>query len=241
MSRLYVAGIGAGAYEDLTLAAAKRLAGSEIIIGYTLYCDLIRPFFPDKTFLTTAMTQEIERCRMALELAAEGKEVTLICSGDAGIYGMASPVLELAPSYGVEVVILPGVTAASSGAALLGSPITSDFAVISLSDLLTPQEQILRRIEAAAAGGFCTVIYNPGSRRRTDQLRACCEIFLKHRPPETVCGVARNISREGEAVHIMTLSELAAYPADMLTTVFIGNGDTRLIDGRMVTLRGYRK
>ena len=236
-----MAGIGAGACEDLTLAVSKRLADSEIIVGYTLYCGLIQPCFPDKTFLSTGMTQEIERCRKALELAAEGKRVTMICSGDAGIYGMASPVLELAPSYGVEVVILPGVTAACSGAALLGSPLTGDFAVISLSDLLTPQEQILRRIEAAAQGGFCTVIYNPGSRKRADYLRTCCGIFLKYRPPETVCGVARNISREEESVRIMTLAELASYPADMLTTVFIGNGDTRIIAGKMVTLRGYRK
>ena len=136
--------------------------------------------------------------------------------------------------------VVPGVTAASSGAALLGSPLTADFAVVSLSDLLTPWETIEKRLEAAAAGDFATVIYNPASRKRADYLEKACEIFLKHRSPETVCGVARNIGREGEETALMTLAELKDHAADMFTTVFIGNAGTRIVGGRMVTPRGYR-
>ena len=164
----------------------------------------------------------------------------MICSGDAGIYGMASPVLELAPEYGVDVEILPGVTAASSGAVLLGSPLTADFAAISLSDLLTPWEVIERRLRAAAESDLCTVLYNPSSKKRADYLRRACDIFLAVRDPETVCGIARNIGREGERAELLTLSALRDYPADMFTTVFIGSSTTVVIDGRMVTPRGYR-
>ena len=135
---------------------------------------------------------------------------------------------------------MPGVTAASSGAALLGSPLTADFAVVSLSDLLTPWETIEKRLEAAAAGDFATVIYNPASKKRADYLRKACEIFLKYRSPETVCGVARNVGRDGEETRIMTLAALMDYAADMFTTVFIGSAGTRIIGGRMVTPRGYR-
>ena len=240
MKELTVVGIGPGTFDGMTSAAAKALERAEIIVGYTAYCELVKPYFPEKEYLSTPMTQEIERCRLALEKAAGGKRVAVICSGDAGIYGMASPILELAPEYGVEVTIVPGVTAASSGAALLGSPLTADFAVVSLSDLLTPWETIEKRLEAAAAGDFAAVIYNPASRKRADYLEKACAIFLKHRSPETVCGVARNIGREGEETALMTLAELKDYAADMFTTVFIGNAETRIVGGRMVTPRGYR-
>ncbi|MBR0230819.1 MAG: precorrin-3B C(17)-methyltransferase [Clostridia bacterium] len=241
MNRLYVVGIGAGGYEGLTVGAAKRLEECGVIVGYTVYCDLIKPYFPNKEYISTAMTCETDRCRIALSLAAEGKKVALICSGDAGVYGMASPALELAPEYGVEAVCVPGVTAACSGAALLGSPITCDFCVISLSDLLTPAETVEKRVRAAAECGICTVIYNPASKKRAGHLKRACGIFSEHRPPETVCGVVRNVGREGESFEIMTLRELAEYPADMFTTVFIGNEDTRVINGKMVTLRGYKR
>lgn len=240
MKELTVVGIGPGTFDGMTSAAAKALERAEIIVGYTAYCELVKPVFPEKEYLSTPMTQEIERCRLALEKAAGGKRVAVICSGDAGIYGMASPILELAPEYGVEVTIVPGVTAASSGAALLGSPLTADFAVVSLSDLLTPWETIEKRLEAAAAGDFAAVIYNPASRKRADYLEKACAIFLKHRSPETVCGVARNIGREGEETALMTLAELKDHAADMFTTVFIGNAETRIVGGRMVTPRGYR-
>ena len=239
MNKLYVVGIGAGNYEGMTVGAVKALESADLIVGYTAYCDLMRPCFPDKTFLSTPMMREVERCKRALEQAAAGNRVALICSGDAGIYGMASPVLELAGSYGVEVEIVPGVTAAASGAALLGSPLTCDFAAISLSDLLTPPAVIKKRLEGAAMADLVVVLYNPASKRRAEHLRKACEILLQHRLPETVCGVARNIGRAGEETKLMTLAELKEYRADMFTAVFVGNSATRVIDGKMVTPRGY--
>ena len=240
MKKLYVVGIGAGNYDGMTVGAVKALEGSDVIVGYSVYCDLVKPYFPDKEFISTPMMKEIERCRIALGQAAEDKVTSMICSGDAGIYGMSSPILELAPEYGVEVGIIAGVTAASSGAALLGSPLTCDFTVISLSDLLTPWETIMKRAEFAAQSDICMVIYNPSSRKRADYLSRCCGMILKYRPADTVCGVASNIGREGEKAEIMTLGELKDYQADMFTTVFIGNSETRVIGGRMVTPRGYR-
>ena len=240
MKKLYVVGIGAGNYDGMTIGAVKALEASEVIVGYTVYCDLVKPYFPAKEYISTPMMKEIERCKMALEAAQSGKLTAMICSGDAGIYGMASPILELAEEYGVEVKIVAGVTAASSGAALLGSPLTCDFTVISLSDLLTPMEVIEKRIEGAAMSDICVVIYNPSSKKRADHLKKCCEILLKYRSPETVCGIAQNIGREGENTKFLTLGELADYPADMFTTVFIGNSVTKIINGKMVTPRGYR-
>ena len=240
MKKLVVAGIGGGNYDGMTVGAVKALENADVIVGYTVYCDLVKPYFPDKEYISTPMMKEVERCRIALSQAAEGKTTVMICSGDAGIYGMASPVLELAGEYGVETEIIAGVTAASSGAALLGSPITCDFTAVSLSDLLTPWEVIEKRIECAAMSDICMVIYNPSSKKRADYLEKCCAIVRKHRGDDTVCGVASNIGREGEFSKIMSLGELASYKADMFTTVFIGNSSTKIINGRMVTPRGYR-
>lgn len=240
MKKLTVVGIGAGGYEGMTVGAVRALERAELIVGYTVYCDLMQPYFPDKRFLSTPMMQEIERCRLALEHAAAGEATAIVCSGDAGIYGMASPVLELAEEYGVEVEVIAGVTAAASGAALLGSPITCDFAVISLSDLLTPMEAIERRLESAARADLCIVLYNPSSRKRADHLKNACAVVLKYRSPDTVCGIAQNIGREGETSRVMTLSELAETQTDMFTTVFIGNSETKCINGKMVTPRGYK-
>lgn len=240
MKKLIVVGIGAGNYDGMTVGAVKALENADLIVGYTVYCDLVRPYFPDKNFLSTPMMKEIERCRIALEHAAAGELTAMICSGDSGIYGMASPILELAGEYDVEVEIIAGVTAAASGAALLGSPITADFAVISLSDLLTPMEKIEKRLECAAMADQCIVIYNPSSRKRADHLRNACDIVLKYQSPDTVCGVARKIGREGESAEVMTLSELRDTQTDMFTTVFIGNSSTKVINGKMVTPRGYR-
>ncbi len=240
MKKLYVVGIGAGNYDGMTVGAVKTLEKADMIVGYTVYCDLMRPYFPDKTFLSTPMMKEIERCRLALEHAANGETVAVICSGDAGIYGMASPILELAGEYGVEVGIVAGVTAASSGAALLGSPLTCDFSVISLSDLLTPPDVIGKRIECAAASDMCIVIYNPSSRNRADHLKKACETVLRYRSPDTVCGIAQNIGRAGENSRVLTLAELSEAKTDMFTTVFIGNSATKIINGRMTVPRGYK-
>ena len=240
MKKLYVVGIGAGDYDGMTVGAVKALEGADVIVGYTVYCDLVRPYFKDKTFISTPMMKETERCRLALGRAADGETVALICSGDAGIYGMASPVLELAGEYGVDVKIIAGVTAASSGAALLGSPLTCDFAVISLSYLLTPAETIEKRLQHAAAADLCIVLYNPSSKKRADHLKRACEIIMKYRKPETVCGTAKNIGRDGEESRVLTLAELCETETDMFTTVFVGNSETKIINGRMVVPRGYK-
>ncbi len=240
MNKLYVVGIGPGAAEDMTLRALHVLEKADVIAGYGTYVELVKPLFPDKQYFETPMRQEVERCRLAIEAAASGKAVAMISSGDAGVYGMAGLICELAEGRDLEIEVIPGVTAALSGAAVLGAPLGHDFAVISLSDLLTPWETIEVRLEAAAKANLCMAIYNPASHRRPDHLRRACEILLRHLSPETVCGVARNIAREGETKRILTLAELRDHAADMFTTVFVGNRETRAIDGRMVTPRGYR-
>ena len=238
--KLYVIGIGPGDYEDMTYRAVKALESCDLIVGYGVYVDLLRPHFPDKEYYVTPMRGEAERCRYALKMAGEGKTTAVVCSGDAGVYGMAGLVYELRgekPEPEIEVV--SGLTAASSGAAVLGAPLTHDFAVISLSDLLTDWELIEKRLDLAAQAGLSIVLYNPSSRKRHDYLRRACEILLRHVEPERVCGIVRNIGREGEHFQVMTLRELQEYQADMFTTVFIGNPQTKRIAGKMVTPRGY--
>ncbi len=229
MNVLYVVGLGPGGSRWMTWEARAALEQAEVLCGYTVYLDLIRGEFPDKDYFSTPMTQEIERCRAALERARSGRTTALVCSGDAGVYGMAGPVLELAPQFPeVEIQVVPGVTAALAGAAVLGAPLLHDFAVLSLSDLLTPWEVIRRRLELAAQGDFVLCLYNPSSRRRRDHLRMACDIVLAHRGPETVCGWVRNAGRAQEE-----------HQVDMFTTVFIGSAATRRIGDRMVTPRGY--
>ena len=242
MKKLYVVGIGPGDAAGMTVRAVQALREAQVIAGYQVYADLIRPLYPEKEYIVTPMRQETERCRLAIEAALTGKTTAMVCSGDAGVYGMAGLILEIAEGVKeLEIAVIPGVTAALSGAALLGAPLGHDFAVISLSDLLTPWEKIEKRLECAAAADFCIALYNPASRKRADYLRRACDILLRHAKPETVCGVARNIGREGEEYRIMSLRELRDYAADMFTTVFIGNSQTRAIDGRMVTPRGYER
>lgn len=238
---LYVVGIGPGEASQMTAQAEAALTLSTCILGYQTYVDLVREYFPEKKFLSTGMRGEEERCRRALQLASEGKCVSLICSGDAGVYGLAGLVLEMAEEFpGTEVRIVPGVTAALSGAALLGAPLIHDFAVISLSDLLTPREEIERRLRAAAEADFSIVLYNPASRKRADGLKRACEILLTVLPGERACGVVRRIGRDGEEAEVCTLAELKDRQADMFTTVFIGKSATRIIGQKLVTPRGYR-
>ncbi len=240
MNVLYVVGLGPGGSRWMTWEARAALEQAEVLCGYTVYLDLIRGEFPDKEYFSTPMTQEIERCRAALERARSGRTTALVCSGDAGVYGMAGPVLELAPQFPeVEIQVVPGVTAALAGAAVLGAPLMHDFTVLSLSDLLTPWEVIRRRLELAAQGDFVLCLYNPSSRRRRDHLRMACDIVLVHRGPETVCGWVRNAGRAQEEHQVLTLGELQEAQVDMFTTVFIGSAATRRIGDRMVTPRGY--
>ena len=241
MNKLYVVGIGPGAADEMTVRAMKALEASQVIAGYGVYTDLVRPLLPDKEYLETPMRREVERCRMAIDAAMSGKIVAMISSGDAGVYGMACLIYELAEgNRELDIEIVPGVTAALSGGAVLGAPLGHDFAIISLSDLLTPWDKIEKRLELAADADLCMAIYNPASHKRVDYLMRACDILLRHASPETVCGVVRNIGREGETMQVMTLAQLREYQADMFTTVFVGNSQTQVIDGRMVTPRGYR-
>ena len=197
----------------------------------------MRPLYPEKECYTTGMTREIDRCRWALDTARAGRDVALVCSGDAGVYGMASPLLELAEEYpDVNVEVVPGLTAALSGGAVLGAPLAHDFCVLSLSDRLTPWAVIQRRLAAAAMGDFCIALYNPSSKGRPDYLEKAVRILLEHgKPPQTVCGLVRNIGREGQTHRVLTLAQLEHTPVDMFTTVFIGNAETKQLSGRMVT------
>lgn len=239
--KLYVVGFGSGSRDVITLTAQKAIISSEIIVGYTLYAELMKKFFPDKPYITTPMRKETDRVKLALEKAAEGHTVSLICSGDSGVYGMAGLAIELSQKYPVvDIEIIPGVTAALSGGAVLGSPLTCDFAVISLSDLLTPWDKIERRLECVAMADFAIAIYNPSSKKRTEHLKKACEILLRYKAENTVCGIVRNIGRNGQESRILTLAELKNTTVDMFTTVFIGTSETKIIGGKMVTPRGYR-
>lgn len=240
MSELYVVGIGPGSFEDMTGRAVSAIRKSDVIVGYTVYADLIRQYFENKEFIATPMRTEVQRAEIALQLAASGKTVALVCSGDAGVYGMSGLCLELSERYPeAEIETVPGVSAALSGSALLGAPLMHDFAVISLSDLLTPWEAIEKRLKCAAEADFAICLYNPGSRKRKDHLMRACDAVLTFASPDTVCGIAKNIGREGESFQILTLSELRETETDMFTTVFIGNSQTKVIGDRMVTPRGY--
>ena len=214
-----------------------------MLCGYTVYLDLVHPLFPEKETYATGMTKELDRCRWALETAQAGRPVALVCSGDAGVYGMASPLLELAQGYPeVTVEVVPGLTAALSGGAVLGAPLAHDFCVISLSDRLTPWEVIEKRLACAAQGDFCVALYNPSSKGRPDYLQRAVKILRANgKSPETVCGLVRNIGREGQSSKVLTLAELETTAVDMFTTVYIGNSNTKAVADWMVTPRGYRK
>ena len=242
MNKIYVVGIGPGAYEKMTIEAAETLKRCDCIVGYDVYIDLVRDHFADKKFLSTPMRKEVERCVMAFDEANKDQTVAMICSGDAGVYGMASLIYQVGADYPeTEIEIIPGVTAAVSGAAVLGAPLIHDFCLISLSDLLTPWELIESRLKAAAAGDFVVSLYNPSSIKRHDYLQKACDILMDYgKAPETVCGIVKMIGREGQNCETMTLAELRDTKVDMFTTVFIGNSSTMNMNGKMVTPRGYK-
>lgn len=241
MAMVYVVGLGPGAGSQMTAQARQVLEQCPVIVGYTVYIELIRKEFPDKQYLTTPMRQEAERCRMAFEEAKKGADTAMVCSGDAGVYGMAGLMYEIGAEYpDIAVEIVPGITAATGGAAVLGAPLMHDFAVISLSDLLTPWEKIEKRLRAATMADFVICLYNPSSRKRKDYLQKACDIMLEEKDPDTVCGIVRNIGRQEESCEVMTLRELRETKVDMFTTVYVGNEQTKQINGKMVTPRGYR-
>ena len=224
----------------MTGEAMQALTDSDCIVGYHVYTELLQDEFPDKEYITTPMRQEIDRCRLALQQADAGRIVSLVCSGDAGVYGMSGLVWQLSTEYPqVEIQTVAGVTAALSGAALLGAPLVHDFALISLSDLLTPWEKIEKRLLLAAQADFVIVLYNPSSRKRADYLKRACALILQVQSPDTVCGITEQIGREGEWARVLSLQQLREEQVNMFTTVFIGNSQTRVVNGKMVTPRGY--
>ena len=240
-NKIYVVGMGPGKEEMMTGEALAALEWADIIIGYTVYLNLLGVRFQKKEMLSTPMRQEAERCRLAFEEAKKGKKVALICSGDAGIYGMASLMYEIGKEYlETELIIIPGITAASSGAAVLGAPLNHDFCVISLSDLLTPWEKIEKRLIAAAKGDFAMAIYNPSSHKRKDYLQRACDILLRYLEEERACGYVENIGREGTKAVTCTLKELRDRKVNMFTTVFIGNTGSEIVNDKLITKRGYQ-
>ena len=240
-NRIYIVGIGPGREEMMTGEAIAALEQVDVIVGYTVYVKLLGERFAGKKLLTTSMRQETERCELCFREAEAGNQVALICSGDAGIYGLASLMYELGAKHPeTELLVIPGITAASSGAAVLGAPLNHDFCVISLSDLMTSWEKIEKRVRAAAMADFVICLYNPSSRKRHDYLEKACNMMLEYKAEDTICGIVRQIGRDGQESRILTLKELKDTEVDMFTTVFIGNEQTQEMDGHMVTPRGYR-
>jgi precorrin-3B C17-methyltransferase len=239
--KLYVVGIGPGGPLDRTRRAEAAIAASDVIAGYTRYVELVADLTAGKEIIATGMTREVERCRLALERAAAGKTVSLVSSGDPGIYGMAGLALELAAAEGfsVPIEIVPGVSAAQALAARLGAPLMCDFAVLSLSDLLVPWETIRRRLEAVAAADLVCALYNPRSQKRRYQLDEAAAIFRRHRPGTTPVGIGTAVGTGEEQILLTDLESFLALPIDMRSVVIIGNGATRRIGDWIVTPRGY--
>ena len=240
---LYVVGFGPGNEKHMTAEAREVLDAVDVIAGYRTYTGLMKKMYPGKEYLVTGMKGEMERCHLAVKTALTGKDVAVVCSGDAGIYGMAGLVLETLEQMNaldqVEVRIVAGLTAAMSGAALLGAPLGHDLAIISLSDLMTPWDLICKRLRLAVEGDFCIALYNPSSHSRRAHFAEACAILSESLPPDTPCGLACRIGREGEHTQIVALKDLAEAEVDMQTVVLIGNSRTRIIGDYMVTPRGY--
>jgi len=245
MGKLFVVGLGPGGEEHLTPRAREALEGSSVVVGYETYIKLIEELTRGKRVVSTGMKREVERVEKAISLAREGENVALVSSGDAGVYGMASLVFELLAREGKplertpQVEVVPGITSALATSALLGAPLGHDFAVISLSDLLTPWEVIEERLESAGRGDFAVVLYNPGSRKRRGHIKKARDILLRHREPETPAGIVSKAFREGEQVELTTLQKMAEGEVGMLSTVIVGNSQSFTYRGWMITPRGY--
>lgn len=237
MSKLYVIGIGPGGRDHMTLKAINSIKECDVIVGYTPYIDYLGDLVEGKELHSTGMRGEIQRCKTAIEMTREGKTTAIISTGDAGLYGMAGPILEMA--QGVEVEVIPGVTSAFSAAAELGSPIMHDFASISLSDLMTPWGVIENRIEKAAEADFVIAIYNPKSKGRKKHLNKAIDIISKYRNTETPVGIVRNSGRQGTDITITSLDSIDYDSVDMLCVLIIGNSNTYVEDNRIITPRGY--
>jgi precorrin-3B C17-methyltransferase len=239
--KIYVVGTGPGFEEYLSLRAIEVLRACDVVVGYKTYINLIEKLVEGKEVFSSGMRREVERCAQVIALAEGGKNVCLISSGDPGVYGMAGIVLEMVDkaNNGVEVEIVPGITSALSSASLAGAPLMNDFAVVSLSDLMTPWEVIEKRCEKAAEGDFVICVYNPKSSERVQQIEIFANILLRHRKPETPVAIVKNAMREKSVVTLTTLSEMLNHPIDMTTTLIVGNSQTYVSKGKMITPRGY--
>jgi precorrin-3B C17-methyltransferase len=227
---------------DRTHRAEAAIKASEVIVGYSSYIELIEDLTEGKEVISSAMLQEVKRCEKALRMAASGKVVALVSSGDPGIYGMAGLAIEQAAELGLDVPIeiVPGISASSSAAARMGAPLMLDYATISLSDLLVPWEQIERRLQAVAEADLVVALYNPRSHRRVQQLQEAARIFLASRPVSTPVGIGTSLGMEDEKIVLSTLGEFLREEIGMRSVVVIGNSTTRIVSGRMVTPRGYK-
>lgn len=242
MAKLYVVGFGPGGYDHMTIKAERVIKEADMITGYTTYVDILKNYFPEKTYLSTPMRREVDRCRLAVEKTMEGNTVAMVSSGDSGIYGMAGIVLQIADEMqaDIEVEVVPGVTAASAAASVLGAPLMHDMTFISLSDLMTPIEKIMKRVECAALGDFVICLYNPKSKKRTEYIYQAAEIIMRHQGGQIPVGIVKNAGRDGERVQLTTLEKISGAEIDMLSIVIIGNSQTYIRDGKMITPRGYR-
>lgn len=238
MAKLYVIGIGPGGRENMTYKAVETVKSCDVIVGYKPYIGYLGDFVEGKELYSTGMKGEIERCNIAIKMVQQGKNTCIISTGDAGLYGMAGPILELAEE--IEVEIIPGVTAAFSAAAELGSPIMHDYASISLSDLLTPWEVIENRVERAAEADFVITIYNPKSKGRKDHLKNAIEIISKYRNGNTPVGIVKDSGRPGTEKVITTLNNIDYEKIDMLCVLIIGNSNSFIKEDKIITPRGYK-
>ena len=241
MPKLYLVGTGPGSHNLITPEAIKALENSDIIMGYEKYIELIRPAIRNKSLESGPVTEELERAKKAIEYVLAGRTVSIVSSGDSGIYGMAGIAMELmaAHDYDIDISIIPGITALNSAGSLLGVPFMNDFCSISLSDRLTPEEEIIKRVTAAADGDFVTALYNPVSSKRTELIKRTREIMMKYRDRNTPVGIVRNAYRDGQEVHISTLDKFLDIKMDMFTIVIIGNSMTYRYINYMITPRNY--
>lgn len=241
MSKLYLVSTGPGAIDLIVPRAIRALEASSIIVGHQLYLDLIKPLIEGKVQLSTPLGQEIERVDMSIQKTIEGNAVSLISSGDSGVYGLAGLAFERLRQRGllIDVEVVPGVTSATACASILGAPLSHDFVALSLSDILVPREMILKRAEGASAGDFVTVLYNVQSAKRQGLIYEVLEKFKPGKFPKTPCGVVTNAYRDGETHQIVSFEELCSMSFDMLTTLVIGNSATVVYQDRMITQRGY--
>ncbi len=242
MGKLYIVGFGPGGYEHMTQKAIEVIQKADVVTGYTTYVKILEEFFPDKHYIATPMMQEIKRCEMAVEEAKKDQVVAMVSSGDSGIYGMAGIIYQVAAEKGakIEIETVPGVTAASAAASVLGAPLMHDFAVISLSDLMTPLDLIMKRVDCAGQGDLIVCLYNPKSKKRTGYVEQAAGILMRYRSEKTPVGIVRNAGRKGETTCITTLGEIGDAEIDMFSVVIIGNSQTYTRDGKMITPRGYQ-